>query len=678
MRTEDPDWVQSRLGLRDWSGCSLGAPDRWSIGFRTALDICLGARFPAVVYLGPDLVQVFNEAYRPIQGARHERAFGRPVNEVPPQNHREIEPMLRSVYATGRSEGWEDFYIALEREGALQECYFTFSLSRIEDEFGARAVLCIANETTANVLRARAANERVAELAEFKKLADSISDIVFMHGSDGAIGWANERWYVFTGLEHETTFEHGAFAKVTTPDDHLRYVETLARTLPTQSAYEIELRLKPVGASPDDYRWHLIRAKPMFGDDGFLLRWAATATDIHDRRIAAEEARVRLERERDREHRASLAFQDAAMPQRLPIVPGLTFSAVYEAASAEALVGGDWYDAFRLSDGRIVLSVGDVMGSGLASAVTMGAVRQAIRGAAQIYPDPASVLDAADRALRSEQPDAIVTAFVAVLDPLVLSLSYASAGHPPPMLRRPNGEIEEISAPDLPLGLRAERHRGKPTQHQVSVTPGSLLVMYTDGLTETTRDVTEGETRLRAALATIASIDPRNAAKHIRDSVLVTSNDDVAILTVAFGEPTEVDSAPRADFRTRWSFPIVDATAASNVRREIVDLLRRLGASERDGADAELVIGELLGNVMRHAYGDALIILDPSGATPVLHILDSGPGFTFDARLPRDEMSESGRGLYIAAMLTRDLSVAPRAEGGSHARVVFNIEQAHA
>jgi hypothetical protein len=80
----------------------------------------------------------------------------------------------------------------------------------------------------------------------------------------------------------------------------------------------------------------------------------------------------------------------------------------------------------------------------------------------------------------------------------------------------------------------------------------------------------------------------------------------------------------------------------------------------------------LLGNVMRHALGDAQVMLDLTGDAPVLHVIDDGPGFTFHARLPRDTMSESGRGLYIAAMLTRDCNVSKRAEGGTHARVVLN------
>ena len=626
-----------------------------------------------LVFWGRDLVAVYNDDFIGVLGDRHPRSFGRPAAETWGRTWTDIAPLVRDVLDTGRAQWFEDYYVIVERDGHAQECYYSFSLSRMQDEDGTLGVLFVASDSTANVLAVRASNERAAILAEFQKLADNITDIVYTHASDGTIGWANERWYGFTGFDRETTITREHWARLMPEHDLARYVDVLDRSLAARVPYEIELELKAASATEDAYRFHLVRAKPMFDEDGFLLSWAGSATDIHDRRMAEAAARVRLESERDREHRASLAFQDAAMPKALPNVPGLTFSAVYEAAEAEALVGGDWYDAFRLSDGRIVLSVGDVMGSGLASAVTMAAVRQAIRGAAQIYPDPASVLDAADRALRSEQPDAIVTAFVAVFDPLQFNMSYASAGHPAPMLRGPDGTVIELLAPDLPLGLRSEHLKGDTEQNIATVAPGSLLVLYTDGLTESTRNIADGEAKLREALTTIGDIDPKDVARRIRDAVLVSSKDDVAILAVAIGERQRHAVAPGSDIRTSWTFPITDASAASGVRREVFTVLRRLGASENDAADAELVLGELLGNVMRHATGDAQVMLDLTGEAPVLHVIDDGPGFTFHARLPRDTMSESGRGLYIAAMLTRDCNVSKRAEGGTHARVVLNV-----
>ena len=119
----------------------------------------------------------------------------------------------------------------------------------------------------------------------------------------------------------------------------------------------------------------------------------------------------------EREHRAAESFQQASLPAVLPRVPGLALDAFYAPGREEATVGGDWYDAVRLIDGRVVVSIGDVAGSGLQAAVTMGNMRQIIRGIAQVHADPALMLDAADRALRLEHPDKFVTAFVGVYRP---------------------------------------------------------------------------------------------------------------------------------------------------------------------------------------------------------------------------------------------------------------------
>ena len=318
-----------------------------------------------------------------------------------------------------------------------------------------------------------------------------------------------------------------------------------------------------------------------------------------------------------------------------------------------------------MTDGRVVISVGDVMGSGLDAAVTMAAARQAIRGAAQVFPEPAAVLDAADRALRSEQPDRIVTAFLGIIDPVTGIISYASAGHPPPLMYYRDGSIAELNVADLPLGLRNERASGEDTA--IAFPEGALLVLYTDGLTESTRDVFAGERRLRAALA---REDVRNApapAAAILEAVLHEPTDDVAILTVAMGA--------RSERIVRWSFPSSDASAAGEVRREFARILRGAHAGEAEVADAVTVFGELLGNVVRHTEDDVEAALDMTAEEPVLHVLDRGPGFKFYARLPKDSMSESGRGLYIATKLARDVSVVPRPDGGSHARVVLKMKR---
>lgn len=388
--------MAGRIQRFDWNGTPLGPQSAWPATLRLMVGIALKTRFPMLVFWGRDLVQIYNDAFVPILGARHPGALGQFARDCWPEIWDTIGPLLHEAFENGEPAWGEDLPFVLERNGYPEQTYFTFSYSRIGDDDDEGGVLCTCVETTKSVARE----------ADFRLLAD-------------------------------------------------------------------------------------------------------------------------------REHRASLAFQNAALPKLLPTVPGIRFDAMYEASGEGFLVGGDWYDAFPLPDGRVVVSVGDVIGNGLEAAVTMAAVRQAIRGAAQVSPEPAAVLDAADRALRSEQPDRIVTAFVGILDPLTLAFSYASAGHPPPMLRHPDGSLSELLAVDLPLGLRNEHGSGK---NVTAVLPeGSLLVLYTDGLTESTRDVLEGERRLREVLARDDIHGSDSAAATIRRAVLDVASDDVAIFTISIG-----------------------------------------------------------------------------------------------------------------------------------------------
>ena len=644
--------MAERIETYDWARTSVGPREHWPASLRILVDVALQSRFPMLIWWGRDLVQIYNDAYVPLFGARHPAALGQTAQACWPEVWDRIEPMLERVVRTGEPVWGEDMPFTLERNGYPEEAFFTFSYSRIGEPGEEGGVLCTNVETTASVKRE----------AQFRAMADNMLHMVYLHAADGTIAWSSSRWYDYTQLPREIAITPAGWARVVAPDDFAPLTTALEAAFANGEGYEIEIRIKPDGSGEDAYRWHLLRAVPLRGESGEIERWVGSATDIHDRRVAETALRDRLERDFKREHEASLAFQNAALPQTLPTVAGLHFDAIYEAAGEDALVGGDWYDAFALPDGRVVISVGDVVGKGLDAAVTMGAARQAIRGAAQVFPEPAAVLDAADRALRSEQPERVVTAFLGVVDPFTHALWYASAGHPAPLLRHADGSLSELRAPDLPLGLRGDRAAGTGNA-SVLLPPGSMLVLYTDGLTEATRDIIAGEHRLHEVLAQPGIVADPFPAAAIRAAAAADTADDVAILTMRV--------EPESDRLKRWSFRSGDADTAVRVRHEFAAELRARGVSEGACADAELVFGELLGNVVRHTDGDAEAALDLTGREPVLHVLDRGPGFTFYARLPKDSMSESGRGLYITTMLARDVSVVPRPDGGSHARVVL-------
>ncbi len=376
----------------------------------------------------------------------------------------------------------------------------------------------------------------------------------------------------------------------------------------------------------------------------------------------------------ERTAHAATRFQEAALPETLPKALGFRFAAYYRPASIDSGIGGDWYDAMRMSDGRIILSIGDVGGSGLGAAIIMVTVRQVIRGVAYIHADPVMILEAAGKALRAEHPDLYVSAFVGVIDPIAMTLTYASAGHPPVLLRHPNGSVEELNDDGVLLGIRVPGQRIA----QTAVVPeGSLLVLYTDGLIEGTGDIIAGTIKLRDVVADRAVISRHNAARSIYEAIVTEgAHDDTAILVVEIlPSPFGIAARKRANNISRWMFDAADATAGQRARMEFTQELSAAGAHNEDVCAAELVFGELLGNVLRYAPGPVEIFVDWNGPAPVLHVRDQGPGFSYAPRLPRDPLSERGRGLFIVAALTDDCNVTRMVRRGSHARAVIALNR---
>ncbi len=393
--------------------------------------------------------------------------------------------------------------------------------------------------------------------------------------------------------------------------------------------------------------------------------------DQRDLRFATEVARrlapaIANAEAYERERRVAHTFQAAALTTDLPRLPGMSFDALYEAGRSEALIGGDWYDAFRVPDGRVVVSVGDVAGSGLDAAATMAAIRQSLRGAAAINPDPSVMLDAADRVLRSQAPDRFVTAWVGVIDPVWATLAFAGAGHPSPLLRTGDARVSRVDAAGLPLGLR---ERGQDVTRHADLADDVTLLLYTDGLVEADRDVVAGEAALVEALrgADLAAAP----AQAIHDAVLHggAASDDVAMLMVAFRRSLlEIGGDHCA---RRWVFDARDGRAAGKVRRELVAALERRGVNRPDRTISELVVAELVGNAKRYAPGVVDLALDLSGEAAVLHVIDRGSGFQHNARLPADALAESGRGLFIVSTIAEEFAVTRCPDGGAHARAVL-------
>lgn len=224
---------------------------------------------------------------------------------------------------------------------------------------------------------------------------------------------------------------------------------------------------------------------------------------------------------------AAETLQRSLLPQPPPRRPGLEVAVRYRPAQARSQVGGDWYDVIPLDDDRTALTVGDVMGSGIPAAATMGRLRTATSTLADLDLDPARILTHLDRITHTLDPY-IATCVYAVYDPRRALLHVASAGHLPPVLMRAGGPPELLHLPTgTPLGVG-----GVPFETSAfAVEPGDRLVLYTDGLVETRNDPIDE--RLEALLRLLSPADRSTEEtcdrllEHLRHPA---GHDDVALL----------------------------------------------------------------------------------------------------------------------------------------------------
>jgi PAS domain S-box-containing protein len=313
-----------------------------------------------------------------------------------------------------------------------------------------------------------------------------------------------------------------------------------------------------------------------------------------------QECAEALERARlyEREHRVAVALQRALLPTNLPQAPDVAIHAAYFPGASESDVGGDWYDVFRLPGGEIAISIGDVVGKGLNAAVVMGQVRQAIRAAAVETQTPSAVLEQVGRVIEwTGGTNEMATALFGTLNTTDLTFTYASAGHPPPVIAAIGHQARMLECGvGLPLGLHGS---APPPSNSLALPPGALLVLYTDGLTEVTRNLAEGEASLLAASSTERDLLSTDPAQAILTRVLAGRQpaDDIAVVTMS------VAAAPLE--RLFLALPAAPASVRE-IRHAFQRLAKALGIEAKVANIFEIALGEAVSNSVKHAYGVAL------------------------------------------------------------------------
>jgi anti-sigma regulatory factor (Ser/Thr protein kinase)/putative methionine-R-sulfoxide reductase with GAF domain len=350
----------------------------------------------------------------------------------------------------------------------------------------------------------------------------------------------------------------------------------------------------------------------------------------------------------ERERAVAETLQRTFLPETLPTVVGTDFCARYIPASA-AGVGGDWYDAFVLPNGLVVIAVGDVVGRGLRAASVMGRLRNALRAYALQGLDPMSVVSSLSTMIHFFDRDEMATLLYCTFDPSSRRLHVVNAGHLPPVLVGPSGPARFIDLPSAPpLGAR----RGfVPAETEVTLEPGTTVLFYTDGLVERrTNGLEERLEKLRAIMDANPPLDDL-PEQLLEPLIEAEPQDDVAFLAVRLG----------ADLSEPYTIRIAaDPSDLAIVRSAVRAWLAEQGIENELAYDVLIATGEATANAVEHAYGAARgtveVTLYRSDVTVNVTVRDTGLW-----RGPRG--SGRGRGLPMMDRLATSVNVETSTEG---------------
>lgn len=362
-----------------------------------------------------------------------------------------------------------------------------------------------------------------------RRLADALPILVMIADGDGAVTFFNRRWHEFTGQPGSADEIAQHWHEYMHPDDAAGVQRAWAESVRRgERLISMRYRLRHQGTG--QYRWFSAQAAAVDDAHGRIVQWIGAAVDVDDETTA----RTGMQQLLATQTAVAETYQRASLPTTLPTVPGLRFDAQYRASADALLVGGDWYDVFALPGRRVAVAIGDIAGHGLRAAVVMNKVRQSARAVALWearagVPDPVAVLDAMEDALQAEDPELMATAIFGVIDVEERVLRYACAGHPPPLVRGRDGSVRELPASGTPLGWKFDLPR---TASTLPLEALDLIVFYTDGVVEGTKDGLEGLRRLTETIAAVDAASDAAAATTILKATQPTPRDDAAMLVV--------------------------------------------------------------------------------------------------------------------------------------------------
>ncbi|HEY3871434.1 MAG TPA: SpoIIE family protein phosphatase [Actinocrinis sp.] len=354
------------------------------------------------------------------------------------------------------------------------------------------------------------------------------------------------------------------------------------------------------------------------------------------------------------ERTTAMRLQVSLLPMAPPRLGDLDIASAYLPGEQGARVGGDWFDVIALSADRVALVIGDVMGRGIGAAAVMGQLRAAVQAYAVMDLPPSQVMDQLNHLVCQLPQEQIATCVYAVYDPSEGTVRWANAGHLPPALVAPDGNVTLLET-DLGMPLGVE---GAVFADDAKPMPGGArLLLYTDGLVECRdQSLQDRLGRLRAVLGQLCSpaapVGVGPGCARLAEALLTgAEHDDVAVLFVA------AHPAPGRKASVQLAATLEAARAA---RRFSVSTLEKWGATHLADTVCSIV-SELVTNAVEHAGTAMELRLRSRPGALVVEVADS------DGRLARATPTGAGderhRGLVIVGTLSARWGVRPTAVG---------------
>jgi serine phosphatase RsbU (regulator of sigma subunit)/anti-sigma regulatory factor (Ser/Thr protein kinase) len=355
-------------------------------------------------------------------------------------------------------------------------------------------------------------------------------------------------------------------------------------------------------------------------------------------------------------------LQEAVRPP-MPSVEGVELGVHYLPADPGAPTGGDLYDWLVLPDGDLHIAVVDVMGKGVAATKDAVGVTHALRLLALDGCIMDHLVARAGALVTAQNPDVVATVLVLRYRPGDGTVSMVGGGHPPALVVSGSGDVRLVSAPGVAIGWP-----GAGSSEVVSfvVDRRDTIVLYTDGLIESTKDIIAGLEALTAAAAQTAQYPATHLARALVQRALAGAQRRDDSLALVLRRRTATPSAGThhlSPFEYRFSPSPATIPLCRHLFSDWVD---HLSVDDAERSDLLLVVSELCSNAVRHASGAPRALALRAwvdGADLIVEVEDDGGGFELEGRYDDEEPdpeAERGRGLYVVEALSDSVTVTRR------------------